>query len=288
MKTGNTQKKLWLLAALSAPAAHFSGCGWFTAVLTALAILPLSLLPKKWEGLPKPIALAQILWLGIVAGTLLPAGAACWPSDNDLAVPLTLLALAAWTKTDAAPRIGAVLAFCMALLAIPLGIAAAEELKGAWLRPVPGTWSWGLATALLIPSLPFGAGGRSGRGLAAAGILTVLLAALVQGVLSQEVAFRLEDAFYQTARTLGHLEPIAAAGITLGWYALASALMKSAVETGKNSGILPKTATVLVTGTSAACILFKVQLIGPKLALFSAFFWVLIPFAAKINFFQKT
>lgn len=288
MKTGNMQRSLWLLAALAAPAAHFCGCGWFTAGLTALAILPLSLLPKKWDGLPKPIALAQILWLGIVAGSLLPASAVCWPSDNDLAVPLALLALAAWTKADAAPGIGAVLAFCMALLAIPLGISAAADLKGEWLRPAQGIWSWGLTVALLLPSLPFAAGSRRGSGLAAAGVLTLLLAALVQGVISREVAGRLEDAFYQTARTLGHLEPVAAAGITLGWYAFTSALMESAIETGKNSGITPKTATVLATGTSAACILFKVQLIGPKLAVFSAFFWVLIPFVAKINFFQKT
>ena len=48
----NTPKQhtLWLLAAIAAPAAHFSGSGWFVTALTALAVLPLMLLPKSWEG----------------------------------------------------------------------------------------------------------------------------------------------------------------------------------------------------------------------------------------------
>ena len=108
----NTPKQhtLWLLAAIAAPAAHFSGSGWLTAVLAAFIVLPLSLLPKDWSDMHKPLAIIQIGWLGAVAGSLLTESSAYWPSDNHWAVPLTILALAAWTGTAAAPRIGAVIA----------------------------------------------------------------------------------------------------------------------------------------------------------------------------------
>ena len=91
------QHTLWLLAALAAPIAHYSGSGWLMSGLAALAVLPLTRIPKSWEGLTRGMAFAQILWLGLVAGLLLPGSAACWPSEQDKAVPLTLLTLAALT-----------------------------------------------------------------------------------------------------------------------------------------------------------------------------------------------
>ena len=287
MKNEQAQKTLWLLAALAAPVAHFSGCGWLTAGLTALAVLPLALLPKCWEGFSKPMALLQILWIGIVAGSLLPGSAVYWPSDNDLAVPLTILALAAWTGAAAAPRIGAVLAFCMALLAIPMGISGAAHLKWEWLAGAWAPFPAGLAAALLMASLPVVGGGRKEGRLLGVGLLTVLAAALVQSVISPQVAMRLEDAFYQTSRTLGYLEPVAAVGMTLGWYAMTDLLLQSAVKIGKNSGLHALTASVLPVGTAAACILFRVQLHGLFYPVLSLFFWVLIPFLSGINFFEK-
>ena len=56
----NKQHRYWLLAALAAPLAHFSGSGWLTAVLAAFIVLPLSLLPKDWSDMHKPLAIIQI------------------------------------------------------------------------------------------------------------------------------------------------------------------------------------------------------------------------------------
>lgn len=162
----NKQNTVWLLAALAAPLAHFSGSGWLTAVLAACAVLP-SLLPKDWTGLNKPLAIIQIGWLGAVAGSLLTASSVYWPSDNHWAVPLSILALAAWTGTAAAPRIGAVIALCMALLSIPTILSAAAHIEFAWLAPSLGEWPWGLTLALLLPNLPSGeGGGRRGFSMA--------------------------------------------------------------------------------------------------------------------------
>ena len=81
MKT--KQHTLWLLAALAAPIAHYSGSGWLMSAAAALSVLPLTRIPKSWEGLTRGMAFGQILWLGVVAGFLLPGSAACWPSEQD-------------------------------------------------------------------------------------------------------------------------------------------------------------------------------------------------------------
>lgn len=275
------QSNLWLLAAIAAPAAHFSGCGWLTALVTAVVILPLSLIGKDW-CFPKPIAVAQIVWLGIVAGCLLPASAACWPSDNDLAVPLTLLTLAALTKGASAPRIGAVLAFAMGLLALPIAISGAAHLELGWLNGAPLVWEPMLALVLLLPALP-GDGGEKGRGVLGAGLISLLSALLIQGVLSSEVAGRLCDPEYQTARALGYLEPVAAAALTLGWYAMTTWLFSAAADIAQKSQMGQRMPYVLLWGTAATLIAFKWQLSALFLMVLSTVLWCFAPFFQKLK-----
>ena len=283
----NKQNTVWLLAALAAPLAHFSGSGWLTAALTACAVLPLSLLPKDWTDLHKPLAIIQIGWLGAVAGSMLTASSAYWPADNHWAVPLTILALAAWTGTAAAPRIGAVIALCMALLAIPTALSAAAHIEFAWLAPSFGEWPWGLTLALLIPNLP--AGEESGRNrIRSGGILAVVLSAVVQGTISANVAGVVTDPFYQTARTLGYLEPIVASAVTLGWYAMTAYLLGSAKIIAKESGMEALWASVLAVGTATIFVLTKRQLHTPFWTVLTAFLWVLNPFLRKIKKVEKT
>lgn len=283
MKTN--QHTLWLLAALSAPLAHFSGGGWLTALLASAAVLPLSLLPKRWKGIPKPLALVQLLWLGTMAGAILSGSAAYWPSDNNLVVPLTILALAAFTDSMAAPRIGAVLALCIGLLSIPAAISGTGKIELAWLRPVLGEWSWALTLVLLLPNLP--AGGGSRRSSAYIGIMAVLLSVLTQGAISANVAASVPDPFFQTARTLGYLEPIIAAAMTLGWYAMTVYLLEGARIIAAESAIMPQWATVLGTGTAAGAVLLRVQLNAPYWSLFGMLLWVLTPLLTKIKRVEK-
>lgn len=276
------QHTLWLLAAMSAPLAHFSSSGWLTAALAASAVLPLTLLPKSWENRTKPLALGQSLWLGAVAGAMLSGSGAYWPSDNDLAVPLTILVLAALTGAPAAPRIGALLALCMALLTIPAAVSGAARLEPEWLRPTVGEWPWGLTLALLLPCLPAAKeGGKHGAVLG--GLLALALSVLVQGIVSARVAASVPDPFYQTARTLGYLEPILAVGITLGWYALTIYLLQSARTIASEGGMNEIWASVLVLGTAVGTVLLRVQPQTPFWTVFSVFFWVLNPFLTQIK-----
>ena len=279
------QHTLWLLAALFAPLAHDSGVGWLSALLASAAVLPLSLLPKRWTGQPKPLAVVQMLWLGAVAGVLISGSAAYWPSDNDLVVPLTILALAALTNSLAAPRLGAVLALCIALLSIPAAIFGAAKIEPVWLRPEVGEWPWALTLVLLLPNLP--AGGGNPRSPLYAGIAAVLLSALTQGTISANVAASVPDPFFQTARTLGYLEPILAAAMTLGWYAMTIYLLESARTIAAESNMMPKWATVLTLGTVTVIILLRVQLSATYLALLSTFLWVISPFLTKMKKVEK-
>lgn len=277
------QHTLWLLAAIAAPIAHFSGTGWLTAALTALIVLPMTLIRGSWD-FSRPVAIGQILWLGVVAGLMLPGSAVYWPSDNTAVVPLTLLALAVLTSSGAAPRVGAVLALCMALLAIPIAICAASRIEPVWLKPAIRPWSPALTVALLISALPAAGKTRRGRSAAAAAMLTLLLTLLVQGTIG---SIRAEDPFYQTARTLGHMEPVAAAAMTLGWYALTCFLFQSGMHIARSCKISQKWASVLLLGTSTIPVLFPQQPNPWFVSVLSLFLWVIAPFGTKIKDFEK-
>lgn len=275
------RSNLWLLAAIAAPVAHFSGCGWLTVLVTAAAVLPLTLPGREWR-FSRTVALTQILWLGLVAGSLLPASAACWPSDNDLAVPLTLLTLAALTGATKAPRIGAVLAFAMGLLALPIAISGAVHLELSWLNSAPLIWKPMLALVFLLPALPTG-GRKKGGAVLGAGVIALLSAILIQGVLSPNVAGSLTDPEYQTARTLGYLEPVAAAALTLGWYALTTWLFSAAADIAQKSQMGQRLPYVLLWGTAATVVALKWQLPATLLTVLSAILWCLIPFFQKMK-----
>lgn len=288
MEQNRKTNTLWLLAAMSAPLAHFSGSGWLMTGLTALAVLPLSILPKNWDSPGKFLTAARLLWLGAVAGSLLTSASAYWPSDNDLAVPLIILILAAFTKERTAPGIGAVLAVCMALLSIPSAVSAAAKLEPDWLRPVAGPVPWTAALLFLLPALPIAEPGEKGKAIAGIGLLAVILSMTVQGVISPMVAISVPDPCYQTARTLGHMEPIIAAAVTLGWYAMTVYLYCTARFLAKKAGWKPLWASVLLLGTAFGAILTGVQLPQPYMTLFGAFLWVFCPFWNKNEKVEKT
>ncbi len=271
---------LWLLAALTAPAAHFSGCGWFVALLAAAALLPLTLLPADWEGLTKPHALLQILWLGLVTGAILKNAAVYWPSGNDLAVPLTLLTLAAITKPASAPRVGTLLAFCLVLPAIPVAASAAATGELFWLQPTVNSWPMALSMALLLPALP--AGKRSAGILLPGLLLTVALAALTQSILSPAVAAVLPDAFYQMARTLGHMEPILAAALTLSFFAMTSHNHTAANGMAMSSKLPRFLAPVLFWLSGAAGMIWFEGIFNAKSLILSGFLWILTPFLRAV------
>lgn len=285
MTKRNDQHSLWLLAAVAAPAAHFAGCGWLTAALAALTVLPLTMLPKRWRSMSKSLAVPQMISIGLTLGTLLGNSAAYWPSDNDLAVPLTLLVLAALTTKAAAPRAGGLLALCMGLLALPVLFSGAAKVEWSWLRPGITAWPWGLTLVLLLAALP---GGKRGRAAVRIGVVPILAAVLIQGTLALPVSVGMADALYQSARTLGHMEIVTAVAMTLGWYAMGSWMLHSGYEIAENGGVGRRMATVLLLGTAVGALPIYMQLCGPKLVVLNTVLWVLCPFLREITQSEKS
>ena len=118
--------------------------------------------------------------------------------------------------------------------------------------------------------------------------MALILAAVVQGTVSPQVALSVPDPFFQTARTLGHMEPILAAAVTLGWYALAVYLLQSARYIAKECKIGRIWSGVLVLCTASAAVLLKWQLHAPFWSVLSAFLWVLTPFLTKNKKVEKS
>ena len=137
-----------------------------------------------------------------------------------------------------------------------------------------------LVLAFLLASLP---AADKGKGIWSMGVLSVAIAILEQGALSPCVAAVLPDPEFQTARALGYLEPVAAAALTMGWYAVAMMLFASAAEIAKKSGISQRLSYVLVWGTGLPLLVFKWQLPAPFLMGLSAFLWCFTPFFQNLK-----
>lgn len=282
----------WLLAAVSAPLAHYCGNGWVAVGLAAGAMLPLTMMfSGGWRSMGKWVSGLQFLFLIVVMGYLVRAAGDYWPSgETGWAVPVTLLALAAVSAGgDKASRAGSAVAWLMILLAIPLLTAGAAQVRMDRLRPYRADWPSGLLVALLIPALgnvwnTEGTGSFSSRlGVA---LLAVVPAALAQGILSGTVARSQQTPFYEMARTMylwgGRWEPLAAMAVTLGWYALCSFLTATACGFGTAAGIPEKWCPWLVFSAAAAFVWFRVQLNGVFVLVAALVLWVLTPMLHEI------
>ncbi len=275
--THDKQHTMLQLAAMSAPLALCAGCGWGTVLLASVVVLPLTCLPRRWEGMGLGLRWIQAAWMGLILGVLLKNSASFWPSHEGKTVPLILLALAYWTHNAAA--VGAVLGFCLVVLYFPVSVSGAMQLEPGWLLPAFGEMNPVLPVVLLLPALL--AGERRGRAARWTGILGTVLAMLTQGILSPWVAGSVEAPFYEMARTLSpggisHVEPVIAVAVTLGWYALAA-------------GILKRSGVRMVTAAAAAgAVLWDLSPKGMWMVVICVILWILIPFVRSETFLEKS
>ena len=278
------QQLLGLAAAMSAPLALCAGCGWGTILVAGVALLPLTCLPQNWRGMGKLLRWIEALWMGAVLGGLLRQSAAFWPSHEGLTVPLVLLALAFCTGGEEAPRVGAVLGFCLFVLYLPVAAAGAVQLEPEWLAEPFGQWTTVLPVVLLLPALFHGKGGK---GAVRTAVIGAAFALLTQGVLSPWVAGSVETPFYQMARTLSpggvsHIEPVISVAVTLGWYALAAGVLEHSEEVGRRTGRFLTTLAAIMT------IVLGVEIDGICTVILCLILWIIVPFARSEKFFRKS
>ena len=270
---------LWLMIAMFAPLAHFGDCGYVAMCCAVLAFLPLSLLVRgKQRKVGRTFSFLRWIWLLVVLSQLLPHASAYWMGGGK-AVPLTLLALAAWGASgERAERTGNVIFWLTLPVLVLFSALAVQKIETVWLMPEAGEWSAGLIVGLLLPALPGKAHNLKGRMLAIIGITTVGLAMLIQGCLSLRVAQIEEAPLYTVGRTVGGgVEILVSVGITLSWYALCNTMIDSATALTENMGIAHKWGRWLSALVTSVLIVGDCQISGIILVLSCLLLWIILP-----------
>ena len=267
------------MAAMFAPLAHFGDCGYVAMCCAVLALLPLSVLIRgKRKQAGRVFSFLQWIWLLVVLSQLLPNASAYWMGGGK-AVPLTLLALAAWgAGEERAERAGNVI-FWLTLPAIGIFSAlAVQKIETVWLIPEAGEWSAGLIVGLLLPALPGKQRSMTGKTPGIIGIAAVGLAMLIQGCISLPVAQIEEAPLYTVGRTIGGgAEILVSVGMTLSWYALCSMTIDSATALTADIGIAHKWGRWLSALIAAVLIMGSCQISGIILIVNCLLLWIVLP-----------
>ncbi len=273
------QRLAWAAVAAAAPLAHFCGCGWLTAGAAGLVGLTVSFLAASgWQRLGKFAAAVELGWLAVVLGSILPASGADWPGQGaGLVVPLMLLALAAWSDSQAGIRLGAVIFGILSVLAVPVAVSAVSQLRWGYMLPTWKPVPAGLAVAVLLPALAGVFGTAPKTGWFQLGLLPIALGAIAQGILSQPVAAESTAVFWEVSRTLGRWEPLMAVALTLGWYGFASFLLAAAGRFGQVLGLGETKGRWTAAAVAAGWMAANIQVPGLILLGGTLAAWILIP-----------
>lgn len=233
------QLSAWMFAALVPVGLQSLGGNWILGMVLAGAGMTLAYLLWKRPRKPGRIECALlILYIVILMGQLLSDTAFSWPVGNsDPAVPLILLALAAWSAQkgmSASARVGAVLFWVVLVLYIAMIVAGIRNVKLKWLVPEMTDVISMTPVIFLLPcagvALLKEKTTPGKKGLLTVAVLTVGLA-VTAGVLSPAVAAGMSNAFYEMCRSLElvgaarRFEALICAGGTAGWFALNSILL---------------------------------------------------------------
>lgn len=287
------QLATWLSVALAPVLLQLcAGIGWAAALLTSVVCGVAVFTVWKWGGVATHPAIAclQYLYIIVLLWNLLPNTAMSWPGDNYPAVPLILLALAAWSVNkgaDAAARVGCVLFWIVLIIYLAVIVSGVGSIKAAWLIPKPPKVHWKAATLLLIPGaavvLNQSEQSRTPR-LFLSGMVFVAGSVITAGILSPHYAAALPDPFYTAVRSLNVLgvargfEAVLSACMTAGWFSLLSVLLSVAAAQLQQWG---RGGVWLATGLSALGMLCKMYISWEIMALLASVFWVIIPLTTQ-------
>lgn len=278
----------WLAVAMFAPLAHYCGGSWpVLLVLSMLAVGLMGFLPENPEPLLQNrfLCAVELVWVLVLAGHYLPLSAEYWPGEkSELVVPAALLLLGAYSCTGRPDRTGGVLFCFLVLMLVPFALAAVKDADPEWLIPERMDCDGWVVPILLLPAAAFCfvEGERKGNigwicYLPAIGIWSATCA-----VLSPNIASGLETPFRELSRSLtlgagSRFESLAGVLITLGWFALASLLIRlssNLLQAFKVKGtVAPWLAAALAIGSGW----LDVQRNPAFSAGMTLFLWVLVP-----------
>lgn len=279
----------WLLTALFAPLAHFSGDSWLAVLLAGvICCCALALLPH-YEGAvvsSKGLCLVEYIWALLLLSRFAPLSAQYWPGrGSGVVIPAVLLLLAAYANANRPSRVAGVLFWVLAAGLVPIIIAGGKDVDPRWLLPRDMDLS-----LLLIPALltPFAARflptqHREGWGWYPwITLLGVTLCLITNGVLSHQVASADPTPFRQLSRSLtigsaSRFESLVSVLITMGWFGLYSLLLRIANVLGYKAGI-----TITENSYVNAVVVYALSYITAisdlLLTVVTIILWVLLPF----------
>ena len=251
-------------------------------LLAAGAMLPLTVLSGTGlSRISKPEAALELVWLGLVLGSLMSVSGANWPGrSSEIAVPITILALAVITgKSEKGERTCSTLFWIAAIPAVLIIAVVTGKAEPGWLDPKPASWSGGLIAALLYPSLN-GVKQESGiKTTASVGLTAGILALVIQGGLGFQTASAEKSPLYELGRCIGNggFEILISVLLTLSWYGFAVHGMNASQSFGKQIG-LTETQSRVWTGISASAIIVAGGLQQDWVLIAgSLIMWVLVP-----------
>lgn len=282
------QLTAWLFTALTPVLIQYTSGSWIRVL--AVGFLCSIAVWLTWRfGRGGNSVLSGIV-LVIVLGSLMEDAAECWRGDNYPAVPLILLALAAWSAwkgPTAAARTACVLFWAVLFIYI---IVFASGIQGVELERLKPQWEgadWQTPILLLIPaaSIPLlNKEGRWGPRLLLPLLFAVGAAAITVGVLSLELARELKMPFYEMSRSLDlfgvakRFEAVISAAMTVGWFSLMSLILTLAANAAKRWA---KPAILGAAGIPAGWMLCDLHISGGFLLLLVTIFWVVFPILAQ-------
>ncbi len=296
-KIPGAQVNAWVLTAAIGPILSVIGRnGWMTVLIAAVAAGALSfcILSCKQVKLPRWLCALELAWIAVFLGGIGKTSSTCWTDEAFPAIPIVLLLLGAFASRRGgmpAARVGATLAWLVIPVLSIVAIAGAADVNASWIRmelEIPDSMLVGL---LLIPCLCAFLPQESTPGVrwsaAILGVLSVIAAVLMDGLLGANMATQAENSFYEFSKSINlfgiaeRFEALIACVLTGSWFALLTLLLSAAYHLSEDlapSGGKYGVWIVAIAGALLMCILPNRS---DWIAIGTLIFWGFLPVAAQ-------
>lgn len=275
----NNRNVVCTLLAVTAPLAHYAGIGYMAVLLAGGAMLPLTVLAGDGrKRVSKPEAALELLWLGVVLGSILPVSGANWPGSRaEMVVPLTILLLSAMSgNREKRERACAALYWAALIPMLLVAGAVIGKAEPKWLVPAQEKWNGGLIAALLFPALIGGNGKGNLKTALVTGGVAGALSVIIQGTIG---ILPVASPLYEVGRCVGNggFEIIVSVLLTISWYGFVSMGMGASEEFGTRLGLTEHQSHILVLILAGILVLGEVQISNEILIAGCLILWILIP-----------
>lgn len=273
---------LWSIAAVSAPLAIYAGgSSWEWTLLAGLICTAAVLATLKYGDGNYGIILraGQLIVIAMAAGTFAKDISPCW-GQRELAMPLTMIVLAALCAMGGAERAGrvsCVIVWIIAIIYIVVLSAGVKNMDIGRLKP-DGEGQLMLLPSFLVPAviliLPLDQGKRL-CWLGISALFGTVISIWCAATLTRQGVQLVEIPFYEYSKSLNLLgvaerfEALASVALTLGMFCLLSLLLSAAENLVRNGSI--------IGGIGAAYVASSISIGAAEMSVITTVFWLIVP-----------